>query len=211
MRKWLDALRTKSYAEWSKAIVALRDGLDGGSTCEIDEMDLLMILRPYMWWRHNPGFEDVMATCERAMAVIVAKAETLGDVRSVGDFLATYLDDGKHDKKGSEITTKIAAERWAKRLKGKDAKALRELAALMTDLYQKKHTSYWVLRHVGKQRTDTLAKLIHGLVPADQAFILHALDGNIADEKVLNWYRAFIKKTPYPELKKAAREYALLS
>jgi len=54
----------------------------------------------------------------------------------------------------------------------------------------------------------TLSGLIHGLPPEDQTFILHALDGDLSDPGVMQFYRAFVAKTPYPFLAEAARDYA---
>jgi hypothetical protein len=208
-RRLLEALQTTSYAQWAKAITELREHVDSGSPAEITELDLLMILRAYMWWRHNPGFADVMAACEASMPVILGHIADFGDKgKQVGSFLATYLDDGKHDRSCNEIEIHVAAAAWAKKLKRPESKTMRALSNLMKDIYSSKHIAYWVLRRVGSQQVASLGKLIHGLPPSDQAFILHALDGSLDQPGVKKFYKDFIAKTPYPDLVTEARRYA---
>ncbi len=209
MRELLGTLQTTSYARWAEAITALRERLDQGAHAEITELDLLMIVRPYLWWRHNPGFADVIATCEAALPVILAHIAEFGAKgRLAGSFLATYLDTGKHDGRGDEIETYLAAEGWASMLQGAEAEAMRALAALMHDIYSSKHIAYHVLRHVGWQHAATLGSLIHGMTPADQTFILHALDGSWRQRGVRQFYEDFIATTPHPHLVEVARRYA---
>lgn len=208
-RELLDALQTTSYAEWTKSITALRSHLDRRAPAEITELDLLMILRPYLWWRHNPGFTDVYATCEAAMPVILAHLAKLGDKgKQTGKFLAEFLDTGKHDGHSDEIEISVAAETWASKLKGAEATAMRALSKLMRDIYDHKHVAYWVLRHVACQQVDSLGSLIHGLPPADQAFLLHSLDASLDKPGVPRFYKKFIADTPYPQLVPVARRYA---
>lgn len=209
MRHLLDALQTSSYRQWATAITELREHVDSGAQVKITELDLLMILRPYLWWRHNPGFADVIATCETAMPVILAHIDEFGAKgKQAGSFLATYLDTGKHDGHCNEIEIYIAAEEWAAMLQGSEAKAMRALSKLMYDIYGRKHIAYWVLSRVGWQQVATLGSLIHGLPPADQTFILHALDASLHQPGVRKFYKDFIAGTPYPHLVAEARRYA---
>ena len=54
----------------------------------------------------------------------------------------------------------------------------------------------------------TLGSLIHGMTPADQTFILHALDGSWRQRGVRQFYEDFIATTPHPHLVEVARRYA---
>lgn len=210
-RDLLDALQTTSFAQWTKAIAKLRTHVDAGGEVTLTELDALMILRPYLWWRHNPGFADVIATCEAAMPVFMAHAKALGgDGKRVGMFIATFLDDGKHDGKSDEMETHVRAKEWATKLKGAEAKAMTALSELMHELYSQKHVAYNVLRRVGWQQIEAIGALIHGLPGADQAFILHALDGSLGQPGVKKFYKDFIANTPYPPLVAVAKRYALL-
>ena len=211
VRGLLDALNTTSYADWSKAIEELRARPSRELDIEITELDLLMLLRPFLWWRHNPGFTDVYATCETAMPIILAHGDKLDEHgKTAGMFIATYLSDVKHDRKGHEIDVYNWARRFAAKLKGAEKKALRALSALMEDIYGKKHTAYNVLRLVGWQHPKSLGALIHGMAPGDQTFLLHALDGALSKPGVKTFYKQFIAKTPYPHLVKEARRYAMM-
>ncbi len=208
-RTLLDALQTSSYATWAKALGKLGKHVDTGAQTTITELDALMILRPYLWWRHDPGFADVLATCEAAMPVLIAHVADFGAKgKPVGIFLATYLDDGKHDGRGDEMEIHVLATTWAATLKGGEAAAMRALATLMHDIYQSKHVAYNVLRIVGWQQVGALGSLIHGLPPADQTFLLHALDASLDRPGVRRFYEDFIATTPYPPLAAEARRYA---
>jgi hypothetical protein len=211
VRGLLDALNTTSYTDWANTIAELRERPFRELRIDITELDLLMLLRPFLWWRHNPGFVDVYATCEAAMPIILAHKDQLDDHgKTAGMFLATYLADGTQDHKGHEIDVHIWAKRFAGKLKGAEKKALRALSALMEDIYGHKHTAYNVLRHVAWQHPKTLGTLIHGMAPGDQGFILHALDADLSKPGVKTFYKQFIAKTPYPDLVKEARRYAMM-
>jgi len=207
----LDALNTTSYAAWAKAMAELRARPASELRIDITELDLLMLLRPFLWWRHDPGFADVYTICETAMPIILAHGEKLDEHgKTAGMFIATYLADGKHDGKGHEIDVYNWARRFAAKLRGAEKKALRALSTVMHDLYGSKHAAYNVLRHVGWQHPKTLGALIHGMAPGDQTFILHALDADLSKPGVKKFYQQFIAKTPYPHLVKEARRYAMM-
>lgn len=227
MKELCEKLYTTSFAQYEKALTLIREVLDKGEKPEISKEDFLMLLRPYYWYVHNPGFQDVIDTCEKFMETLKQNKDVLleetnpitgNDFLAVGTFLANYLDVGKYDTSGwkmlfasPEIGSAVIAEKFAKKLgelnkTDEEIQAMNNLAVLMKDIEGTKHVAYWCLRHIGADFLEQL-EIVHSFPPNDQTYILHALDAFPGNKDVIKFYKGFIEKTSYDYLKKEAGKY----
>jgi hypothetical protein len=218
----LHRMMTYSFADWSAALRDLRAGLDsGGAVRDLSNEDMLSILRAYLWWRRTLAFADVRDAMTAAMPILLAHPElrknpapgTLEDAwLGVSRFLATVLDEGRFDTSGwktppnpPEVNVHVAAAAWADVLPESEAGPLRTLSSTFEGLYAAKHVSYHVLRHVGAKNLTFLEGVLPAFPPADQGFVLHALDGHTHLPEVMAFYQRFVASTPYPHLREEAR------
>ncbi|MFQ5569299.1 MAG: hypothetical protein ACE5G0_06465 [Rhodothermales bacterium] len=183
-------LYTTNFTQYLTALKAIRELLDAGDRPEMGKDDFLMLLRPYYWFPHRPGFQDIYDTCENAMMVMKNYVDTLFDKKlnpitgnpflAMGTFLAVYLDEGRFDPSGwrklfasPEISASVIADEFGGKLEAantpeEDVQALRSLAALMRDIEGSKHITYWCLRHLGADFLEELS-IIHGFPAGDQS------------------------------------------
>lgn len=223
MQDLFDQLHTGSFDDYAVTLTQVRARLqEGGEKYTLRPSDLIFVLRPYMWWLHFPGFEDVMSKAEAAAQTLMAHEITLdgGPPRfpgspmiALGTFLVRYIQDGLFDPTGfaalyasAETQAAFIAETFAAKLaaKGIDGEALLTFAALMKAIEAAKRESHRILRQIGDQRLDELATYIHDLPEKDQDLVLRALDDFAGNPGVIAFYEAFIEATIDDDLREAA-------
>lgn len=217
-----DALQVGLWSEYRDALRAL--GLAAREGHALRDDDLLHLLRPFLWWLHAPGFQDLYDRCDRArdaLALHPAHAHPAHPQRpfwaALALFLSRYLDEGLHDPTalppplhfGSpELAMAGIARELAPALRERGspdgADALLAVAADFEDVEALKHDAVAALRVFGAQRLDALAALIHDLPEDGQAHVLRALEGN-AGHGVRAFFDAYIERTPDDALREAAR------
>lgn len=220
----LDRLRSASLAEWAGAAAALRARLAGRDGAPLGDDDFFMLLRPYLWYVHDVSFQDLADACADALGVLNARRDTLlrtpeieRDFLGLGLFLSAYLEEGNVDASGfvalvgsAEIAAAVSASSLAGYLDRTDeplaAASLRSLASILQTLEGAKHSAYWCIRAVGDRFVGQL-DLIHTLHPADQGFLLHALDGFAGNDDVARFYDDFIRVTPDAVLRAEAEQF----
>lgn len=220
-------LQTVDFQAYGEKLAEIRSKLDAGEKAEgIDDTDVFFSLRPYCWFLHNPGFQDIMDTAESAMQTLQAHQQDLmeetnplmgNEFLAVAKFLASYLDKGTFDPTewrmlfaSPEIATSTTAKKYAEKLDSINtdaAQKMKDLAELMSQIEGSKHLTYWILRHIGADNLGVLEQMIHSFPSGDQTYILHALDAFPQNEDVIGFYERFIEKTQYDNLKEEAEKY----
>ncbi|MFO0624108.1 MAG: hypothetical protein U0325_00710 [Polyangiales bacterium] len=217
----LDALQTDRWTGYRAALRALR-GL-ARDDAEVREVDVIYALRPFLWWLHAPGFQDLYDRCDLARDAL-ARHPTLrhvghplhGLAAALSLFLSGYLDEGLHDPRGlpaplqfgsperafAEIARSLAAslDDGAK----DDVVALGDLAADLDDIDAHKPAAAALTRAFCAAGLDTLGSLIHDMPEDGQGHILRALEG-VEGDGVAAFYEAFIARTPDDALRADAR------
>ncbi len=227
MKALFEQLKTVDFQAYHKALSAIRNQLDAGAEVEdLDDADIFFLLRPYCWFLHNPGFQDIMDSCEDAMQVLQAHTQELmeesnpimgNEFLAVAKFLASYIDKGTFDPTewrmlfaSPEVATSTTAKKYAEQLQSIDSEAsasMIQLQKTMQEIEGAKHSTYWILRHLGADYSSFLTQMIHSFPSGDQSYILHAMDAFVGDERAIAFYEHFIEKTKYEQLKEEAQGY----
>lgn len=204
-----EQLWTTSFDDYAAALTAVRARLMAGERRALGDTELLRLLRPFLWWLHAPGFQDVMDEAEGAMQALMDHqgrhpsfiGMPLGHpMVALSTFLTRYIVDGLHDPTGwTELRS--SAEEAAASLagyfadeitaEGHDGAPLRALAARMKSIHEAKRESCRVLRYIGPQRLDELTGYLHDLPERDQALLLGVLDDRAGDAEVIAFYEAY--------------------
>jgi len=228
MKDLVKRLITLNFADYKAALSEMRDALDSGKKLEkIEDGEFFFILRPYCWFLHDPGFQDILDVCEDAMQVIIDHEKLLieetnpitgNEYMAVGSFLASYLDTGDYNPSAwkslfssPEIAIHVAAEKYSEKLETKDAEAaaqLKKLSNIFMDLEGCKHLTYYILRHLGADYIDFFGVIIHRFPSPDQTYILHALDAFPKNTAVANFYKQYIATASSDYLREVAEKYA---
>jgi len=222
MKELFEKICTTSFAQFLEALEKIRNLLDEGNKPDISKKYFLMLLRPYYWFVHKPGFQDIIDTCESFMQTVKQNKKIFLKEAdyfiAISTFLAHYLDFGDYDSSGwkmlfssPEIAASVIADKYAKKL-GKlkkseqEVQAMKNLKKLMEDIETAKHLAYWCLRHIADGFLEEL-KIIHSFPPDYQSSILHALDAFPGNKDVIDFYKNFINKTKHEYLKEDAEKY----
>lgn len=209
------ALLGGSFADWLEAVKDL-------DTSALDDPAFLGMLRPYYWFVHRPGFQDIYDACARASDIMNARKDDLDDgynYPGLLTFLVGYTENEALDSTGwifmggsAEIAACVGAEELAKKLEELKAPA-EEIAALqavktaMKRIEGAKHMVYNNLREIGDQHIDPITAIIDTLHPSAQDFILHAMDGFKGDPAVISFYKSFLERNADTPLKDEVTEY----
>lgn len=228
MKDLIKKLITLSFADYEAALSELRDALDAGQKLEkIEDGEFFFVLRPYCWFLHDPGFQDILDVCEDGMEVLIENEKLLveetnpitgNEYMAVGSFLAAYLDSGDYNPTGwknlfasPEIAIHVAAEKYSEKLEAKAPEAaakLKKLSNVFMQIEGCKHLSYYILRHTGADYIEFLTAIIHKFPSPDQTYILHALDAFPGNEAVVNFYKEYIAAASSDYLREVAEKYA---
>ena len=211
-------LATGSFAEYLQTLEAVDSRKEWPN--DLSRQDFVLLMRPYYWYVYDPGFQDLMDACALAHGAISRNFDLLSDELSMSglpQFLESYIVDEALDGTGwsflscsPELAAAIDAETAAQKLvaagRAKDAKLLEALARVLKALEGAKHKTYWKLRELASRFVEEL-DLVHRFHPADQGFVLHALDEFKKDKKVIAFLERFIEQTPSESLKEEAAGY----
>lgn len=226
LKEQFDALKTTDFDAYETALNQLRHSLGEDLQLQtINEEDFFFVLRPYFWFLHNPGFQQVMTSCEEALAILQQYTDTLqeednpmlgNEYFAVVNFLGQYVQNETFDPSGwkmlfasPEIATLTSAEKYAEQLQEKapeGAKKLESLVDIMRRIEGTKHTAYYCLRQLGIHFTPFLQTLIHKLSTGDQGYILHAMDAFPEDPRAIEFLQTFLDTTPHEALKEQAQK-----
>jgi hypothetical protein len=209
------ALLGGSFADWLEAVKDLEAGA-------LDEPAFLGMLRPYYWFVHQPGFQDLYDACARASDILKARKDDLDDgynYPGLLTFLVGYTENESLDSTGwifmggsAEIAASVGAGELASKLEELNAPA-EEIAALqavkttMKRIEGGKHTAYNNLREIGDKHLDPMNAIIDTLHPSAQSFILHAMNGFKGDPAVIAFYEGFLERNADTPLKDEVAEY----
>jgi hypothetical protein len=227
MKTLIDPMVTLSFKDYNQALLELRSWLDSGNIPEkLEDADFFFILRPYCWFLHDPGFQDVLNICETALQEMIDNKEVLWEETNpllgnkfmgIATFLATYVEYGDYNPSewrmmfaSPEVNVNVTAKEYAEKLKESNASAsavFTELSELFFEIEGAKHVSYWILRRIAVDYIDFIESLIHTLPGADQAYILHAMDEQLGNESVISFYKRFIQNTSSEFLKEETIKY----
>lgn len=197
---------------------------------QITEEDFFYMLRPYYWFMHNPGFQDIYDTFDKALLALENHKDFFEnhkdsflkeDFMNVAVFGAVYLEKGTMQPSywksffraaSIEICASIKAGELAEKFKElnatqEDIDALYNLKNLLSQISGSKHVSYKCLRSIGVYFLPALKKYIIAFTGDDQSFILHALDEFKGNNDVIEFYKEYIEKTPSESLKEEAQKY----
>ncbi len=227
MKDLFDRLVTISFEDYEVALDEIREELDAGKKAEkLEDGEFFFALRPYCWFMHEPGFQDIMDICEDGLQVMMDNKDLLmeetnlmmgNEFMAVGTFLATYVDEGSYNPSewkmlfaSPEIAVHVTAEKYNEKLKETDAEAAEKMArlsAVFMRLEGCKHSSYYILRHLGVDYLPFLEVMIHKFPADDQTFILHALDAFPNNTEVIGFYNRYIEQVGSDHLRDAAQKY----
>ena len=227
MKDAFEQLKTIYFTDYLKALEELRSALDQDQDLEgLNDGDLFYLLRPYCWFLHDPGFQDIYDICNEAVEVyqkyqkdLMEKSDELigNEFVAVNTFLISYLDHERYDTSewkilfaSAEVATATTADKYAQKLKAIDkaaAESSLKLAALLRSIEGSKHVAYCCLRAMGDQCLGLLQTLIHKFPSDNQNYILHALDAFPGNQEVVDFYTDFIAQKRQEYLKEEAEKY----
>jgi hypothetical protein len=200
---WKTGLRSTRYATFLKALEDLREKLDDGEAAEVDVGDLVLICRPYEFYKYRT--EDLHPAHKQVMELMMKHQKRL-DPR-VMNGLATYAVgclNGRYDPSGFtyvagslEMAALVEAQTIEEALKHdfpEDAAVFARYAGWMKEVEGSRHVSYWILRKIGK-RPELHKRLLYTtlqLEPMFKSFVLHALDEFVGDPGVIGFYKDYI-------------------
>ncbi len=185
--------------------------------------ELRLIMRPFYWYLHSPGFQDVYDAAWSAMEVLQAHRARFErfptELLGLATLLGRYCDDAVLDATGFEgpfglfgpveIAGQLAAADLAQALAPHDEAAAQKLEAvssLLQDLHGAKHDAYFCLRVIGGDHLPSLATWLSAVGGDAPGFILHALDAFPSREVVAIYeqYIAGVKESANSERAKKA-------
>ena len=226
MKDLFDRLITISFEDYQVALKEIRTALDKGQKAEkLEDAEFFFLLRPYCWFMHEPGFQDIMDICEDALQTMMDNKDLLmeetnllmgNEFMSVGTFLATYVDEGSYNPSGwklryasPEVAVQATAQKYRDKLQEdpEAAEKMNRLANLFSNIEGGKHQSYYILRNVGADYVSFLGTIIHQFPANDQTFILHALDAFPNNEEVIGFFNRYIEQTASDHLRETAQKY----
>jgi hypothetical protein len=208
-----EGLQSSNFIEYKKQLQSM-------SSVDLSVSEFYLMLRPYYWYVFEPGFQDIYDLCSESYEIIRKYKTGLKEelmMSGIERALAAYTEEEIYDSEGwrflyGGIETAISsdARKISNKLKelnrGKESETLKKLSEIMKEIESAKHITCRRLRSCGKDFLKQL-DLIHTFPPYDQSFILHALDEFKGNEDVKNFYKEFINKTKYDNLKKDAEKY----
>jgi len=179
-------LRASTLPTWETAVSRLGDSLSRGDGPALDERDVLLLLRPFLWYVHALSFQDLADAGAAALHVLNGRRDALleqdevrGDFLALGLLLAAFLEEQSLDASGwttrSEPLERVAitsARRLAAHLG--DEPALLELSRTLEVLGAAKDAALACIGALGSRSVPHL-DLIHALDPEDQRLVRSAL------------------------------------
>jgi hypothetical protein len=204
-----------SFADWFTTLRAL-------DLETVDNDAFLGMLRPYFWYVHRPGFQDLHDSCAAALGILEAHADDLDDgydYPGLKNFLEGYVRDEALNSTGwifmggsAEIAASVSAGSLAEKLAElgapeSEVAALKEVGTLMKRIEGTKHEAGNNIREIGDKHLEPLTAIIDTLHPNGQSFILHALDGNVGSADVIAFYKSFLERNPETPLRDEVGEY----
>jgi hypothetical protein len=173
-----------------------------------DDADFILSLRPFYWYLHNPGFQDIHDQ-SRLVLELLSKYESQideYDYQSLVRFFENYLSDG--NLAGSEIGVTTSLKSLLEKMNDTpDRDIIENYLRILDSIISAKYLCYDNLREMGNLYTNSLADLTITLTSADADFILHALDGFTGDEKVIGFYEKVIAETDNDNTREYASDY----
>lgn len=223
----LQKLETRSFAQFVKGLSEVRTTLEKKKERTVTSEEFLAVLRPYFWYLHDPGFQDLYDAAFGAMEVLqkhrdILLTETLpligNDFLALATLLGHYCDDGRRNTSGfaslfasAEISAMLIAQKFAEQLAAANAppehvQALERIGGLLQAIEGTRHDAYYCLRVVGSAHLEQLAEVIHAVDGDAQGFVLHALDAFKGDAKVVRFYDDYTEKVRSGDLPDEAKQ-----
>lgn len=179
-------LRASTLPPWATAVSRLGDSLSHGEGPALDARDVLLLLRPFLWYVHALSFQDLADAAAAALRALdgrrdalLAQREVRDDFLALGLLLAAFLEEQCLDASGwarrSEPVERLAAasaHRLAVHLE-EDATLL-ALSRTFERLGAARRVALACIGALGPRRSPPL-DLIHVLDPDDRRLVLGAL------------------------------------
>lgn len=222
----ISGLQTKLFSEYVENINELRKRLESGEEIKFSDEEFMFVMRPYYWFLHNPGFQDLVDLCDVVANLLMNHEEAIlqsnvlskSDLNGLIKFLVMYSAKGMYDTSNwmifasPEIAVFTDLERIIEVLKksdtnDKELEKMQELSDVMKQIEGAKHTSYYCLRIIGASNVKNILKIFDKLSLEHKGYVLHALDGAKGNEEVIKLYEDFISTTTSKNLKAETEKY----
>ena len=217
MQDTLEKLNSPSFEQYSEALDELRAAGDEAQNApEADHVERICLV--FEMYRAPEAFEDVHLLTKRVLDVL-NKHEALlqgTQIEGVRTFAAGFLQR-RYDGSGFlyvggsvEMAAYVYLEQIVDRLAEPhpgEAEALARYRKLMRQVEGTHHVAYWILREIGARFLEVLDVVARRVDPQAQDMIFHALDGNLGDQKVIDFYKAHFQRVEQGWLKESIEEY----
>jgi hypothetical protein len=207
-----EKIRSNSFAVYSQALKEL----DPEDCPNLDEIDLVVLMRVLYWYTEAAGFQDIYDLSVQVYGIFKKYQEngSLDADSSYGRimlFIVEFADNGNYASEtlSTRVAFDMTADQIANKVNAEEKALLQQYKSLLGDLYSTTSDCYYnVMRELIEERHFSfIFPFVKTLAPEHQGWLLHSLNKFTNNEKVIRLYEEIQESTPSDGLKEEIDDY----
>jgi hypothetical protein len=207
-----EKIRSTSFYVYSQALKELKP-----DDCpNIDEIDLVVLMRILYWYTEAAGFQDIYDLSVQVYTIFKKYREN-GTINTdscfakIMLFIVEFADNGNYASEtlSTRVAFNMTVDQISHIASSEENAVLEKYGALLDDMYSTTSDCYYnVMRELIEERHfDFIFPFVKTLAPEHQGWVLHSLNKFTNNKNVISLYNEIQKSTPSNGLKEEIDDY----